>query len=160
MPKRPSELLQQVMSVFKGLDKKLDKLQDDVNSQNQTLTDLRIMVANLSGSFDSEVRKKPSRKATAVQRDVQTNIEETRKIKSKNITQSLPSKIKTKSMPVQKIGLKMSEPNEKFVKKAQSSPAKVGKLSTRLLKAEAPRKATTLRTQKNKIDKKRNKTMN
>lgn len=160
---RPLDTLQQVMTAFKQFEKKLDKLQDDVNYHGQTLTDLRIMVANLSGPVDmrvnnevkTEVPKRPSRKTTAIQ--YEDRAPEDPKHRRKTAVQPFPSKIKAKSFIGPKYGMRMSmEPP--FLSKMPSSPRST-KLSVRPRpsKADSPRKATTLRSQKNKVEKRRGK---
>ncbi|XP_028169088.1 uncharacterized protein LOC114359043 [Ostrinia furnacalis] len=157
---RPLDTLNQVMTAFKQFEKKLDKLQDDVNYHGQTLTDLRIMVANLTAPADvrmtqdgkTEIPKRPSRKTTAIQYE----FDEPLKVKRKTAIQPLPSKIKAKSFQGPKYGLRMSGIDAPFMNKMPSSP-KTTKHSVRLSKADAPRKATTLRSQKAKVEKRRSK---
>lgn len=157
---RPLETLQQVMTAFKQFEKKIDKLQDDVNYHGQTLTDLRIMVANLTAPADHrtnlegkfDVPKRPSKKTTAIQYES----DEPLKVKRKAAIQPLPSKIKAKSFQGPKFGVR-SGLEAPFANKMPSSP-KVTKHSPRPSKADAPRKATTLRSQKaNKVEKRRSK---
>lgn len=161
---RPLDTLQQVMTAFKQFEKKLDKLQDDVNYHGQTLTDLRIMVANISGPVDmrtsiegkGEVHKRPSRKTTAIQYE-DRGYDDQVKQKRKTAVQPLPSKVKAKSFTGPKYGMRMSmEPP--FLSKMPSSPKTTKHaVRPRPSKADAPRKATTLRPQKNKVEKRRGK---
>lgn len=160
---RPIDALQRIMTSFKHFEKKLDKLQDDVNLHGQTLSDLRAMVTNLSGgniiSADgkSDDNRRPLKKTTAIQYEDKPHFEEPIKTKRKNAVQPLPTKLKAKSFQSQK-GSKMSPLTSPFhvhVNNIETNP-KVMKHAQRHRKAEAPRKATTIRAHK-VLEKKRSK---
>ncbi|CAG4986813.1 unnamed protein product [Colias eurytheme] len=164
---RPIDTLQRIMSSFKHFEKKLDKLQDDVNFHGHTLTELRVMVANLSGGMlnsdlkhQDNIKRSPVKQTTAIQPDDQFNTENMPfKTKRKSLIQPLTgTKMQAKSFSGQKYGGKTSKEVHPFVNKLPSNP-KTGlgsKRSGRHRKGEAPRKATTLRSQK-EIVKKRSK---
>ncbi|KAF9407744.1 hypothetical protein HW555_012335 [Spodoptera exigua] len=69
---RPIDALHRIMTSFEHFEKKLDKLQDDVKTHGQTLSDLRNMVTVLSAgtlaSADgkSDDYRRPGRKTTAI----------------------------------------------------------------------------------------------
>ncbi|XP_049877288.1 uncharacterized protein LOC126374641 [Pectinophora gossypiella] len=142
---REFDSLQGFMSSFKQFERKLDKLQDDVNYHGNTLSELRTMVVNLAVAVNAEQRTeevKMPKKAIGVQY-------EEHKPRRLETLQPLPSKLKAKSLQDQKYGL---QPSVAPAQKKGSMPV-VGK-HHRPRKAEAPRKATTLRNQKT-TDKKR-----
>ncbi|KAJ0174308.1 hypothetical protein K1T71_010454 [Dendrolimus kikuchii] len=155
---RSIDFMQRIMSSFKQFERKIDKLQDDVNYHGQTLTELRVMMNNFSSStvqnpdtkFDS--LRHPVVKTTAIQYDVNIHADEQNiKTKLKNPLRSLPNKTNAKTFSSQQSTLRTN--NEGFhVTKRSSNP----KACMRPRKAEAPRKATSLRSQK-ALEKKRSK---
>lgn len=155
------DALQRIMSSFKQFERKLDKLQDDVSYHGQTLNDLRTLVASLSAGtianpdLRPEEPKRSQRKSTAIQYDnfVEPIVVKTRR---KNAIQAFPAKIKARSFQSQ--GSRMYEVPflSKLNASPKGSPAKRSHKSLRPCKAEAPRKATMLRTGKN-TEKKRSK---
>lgn len=152
--------LQRIMTSFKQFEKKLDKLQDDVSYHGQTLNDLRVLVANLSAGtianpdYKPEETKRTLRKSTAIQYDnFDDNIIKTRR---KNAVQPFPAKIKARSFQNQGSRIHAMPFHGKLNVSPKASPAKHSHKSLRPSKAEAPRKATMLRTGK-KPDKKRSK---
>ncbi|CAK1550800.1 unnamed protein product [Leptosia nina] len=160
---RPMDTLQRIMSSFKHFEKKLDKLQDDVNFHGHTLTELRVMVANLSGGIlnaetKQENTKHSANKTTAVQPDDPINSNGVMNTKRKNTIQPFISKIQTKSYQGSKYVSKNNAKEVPFINKLPSSPktGMGGKRASRQRKGEAPRKATTLRSQK-EVAKKRSK---
>lgn len=136
--------LQGFMNSFKQFEKKLDKLLDDVNTHGNALSELRIMVSNLStalctdNKFGDPVRI--SKKNIGIQYGKRFDI-----IRQGNrIPLSFPSKLTSKSLQEQ----------PKICHIAKDAPFQQ-KMSTpmmnkhrRIRKTEAPRKATTLRPQK------------
>ncbi|XP_022130866.2 uncharacterized protein LOC111004240 [Pieris rapae] len=153
---RPMDTLQRIVSSFKHFEKKLDKLQDDVNFQGHTLTELRVMVANLSGGVlngegkPTENTKHSANKTTVIQPDI-INSDKLLKTKRKNALQPFISKIQTKSYHGPKYGSKTSK-DVPFINKLPSSP-KTGKRTSRQRKGDSPRKTTTLRGQKEIVNK-------
>ncbi|KAM3960341.1 uncharacterized protein ACR2FA_005642 [Aphomia sociella] len=155
--------LQRIMTSFKHFEKKLDKLQDDVNYYGQTLSELRLMVASLSNAGDTKIAqdgksdeaKRLIKKNTAIQYDDLPHMEEGVKVKRKAAIQPFPNKIKVKSFPGQKYEL-TSSLDPSFLNKLPTNAKVLGKHTLRPGKADAPRKATTLRIQKG-MDKKRSK---
>ncbi|XP_053614613.1 uncharacterized protein LOC128677648 [Plodia interpunctella] len=147
---RPIEAFQQVLSAFKLFEKKLDKLQDDVNSHGQTLSDLRNLVSNLAIGVDPKIQLKLDdkrlKKSMAVQYDNHPNKQSDGfKTKRKNTIQSLPSKLKPKGYPTPTI-IGMRPLVESPFGRHASMPKM--KHAPRLGKTSSLRKATTLRTQK------------
>ncbi|CAH0695674.1 unnamed protein product [Spodoptera exigua] len=152
------------MTSFEHFEKKLDKLQDDVKTHGQTLSDLRNMVTVLSAgtlaSADgkSDDYRRPGRKTTAIQYEDKTHLEDSTRSKRRNASQPLPNKLKAKSIPSQKMKTPLISPIQVHVHNCSEVSAKsVGlKHAQRHMKAEAPRKATTIRSQKT-LEKKRSK---
>uniref|UniRef100_A0A2A4JE05 Uncharacterized protein n=1 Tax=Heliothis virescens TaxID=7102 RepID=A0A2A4JE05_HELVI len=161
---RPIDALHRIMSSFKHFEKKLDKLQDDVNFHGQTLTDLRTMVKNLSGGniamvdTKSDDIRRPLKKTAAIQYEDKNNVDDPIKTKRKNAIQPIPTKLKAKSLQNQKPKAEqISSPYQGYLDKLEANAKiKAAKHAIRHRKAEAPRKANTLRNPKN-LEKKRNK---
>ncbi|XP_072942897.1 uncharacterized protein [Epargyreus clarus] len=150
---RPIDTLQRIMSSFKHFEKKLDKLQEDVDYHGHTLSELRVMVANLSAGTmmtpDTHIESmKRSVNNTAIQYDERFHIEEPPKTKRKSALQPFPSKIKAKSLQSQKYGVKRTTDAPYRINKLPSSPKSTGKHFARHRKVETPCKATMLRAQK------------
>ncbi|PZC71100.1 hypothetical protein B5X24_HaOG214132 [Helicoverpa armigera] len=161
---RPIDALHRIMSSFKQFEKKLDKLQDDVNFHGQTLTDLRTMVTNLSGGNiamtegKSDDNRRPLKKTAAIQYEEKTNLDDPIKTKRRNALQPIPTKLKVKSLQYQKpVVDSINSPYQGYMNKLEANAKSMAaKHALRHRKAEAPRKANTLRNQKN-MEKKRNK---
>lgn len=132
------------MNSFKQFEKKLDKLQDDVSTHGNALSELRIMVSNLAASVNTDSKLGDSaripKKSIAVQHDKRfDNVRQGNRIQL-----SYPNKLISKSF--------LEQP--KITHVAKDAPF-LQKMSTpmmnkhrRIRKTEAPRKATTLRPQK------------
>ncbi|XP_035435593.2 uncharacterized protein LOC118266298 [Spodoptera frugiperda] len=164
---RPIDALQRIMTSFKHFEKKLDKLQNDVKTHGQTLSDLRNMVTTLSaGTLASADGKtddnwRPGRKTTAIQHDEKPSVDTITKSRRKNAIQPLPNKLKAKNMANQKTKTPVISPIKVRVHNCTDVNTKdvgcVGSKHTeRLRKVEAPRKATIIRSQK-AIENKRSK---
>lgn len=150
---RPLDTLQRIVSSIKHFEKKIDKLQEDVNYHGHTLSELRVMVANLSAGTlmtpDTRVDSmKRSVNNTAIQYDERFHIEEPLKTKRKNALQPFPSKIKVKSFQSQKYGVKATKEAPYRINKLPSSPKSTGKHFARHRKVDTPRNAIKLRGQK------------
>ncbi|CAH0590517.1 unnamed protein product [Chrysodeixis includens] len=150
---RPIDALQRIMTSFKHFEKKLDKLQDDVNCHGQTLTDLRAMVTNLSGGTilgaDNKFKdnRRPLNKNTAIQYEDKISSEEPIKTMKKKAVQPSPTKVKT-SYQSQKTKMSpMESPLQPTVTKLEPSQ-KALRHAQRHKKAEAFRKPATVKTQK------------
>lgn len=149
---RSIDAVQRIMSSFKQFERKIDKLQDDVNYQGQTLIELRAILKKIStGTLqnpDPKIHnfKYPSFKTTAIQYDVKIYPDEyTNHTKRKNSIRPLPNKIDTKKIENQYIPLRVSKDKEFKITKRSSNP----KASKRSRKVEVPRKAiSSLRSQK------------
>lgn len=147
---RPVNALQHVMNSFKTFEKKIDKLQNDVDYHGETLNDLRSMVNNLSlntvcnpdGKFD--VTKPSIKKNTAIQYENKTHVgQPSYNCKRKNSIQPSPIKIKSKIVRAEK-----SENKSSFATtNANNIQGIPRKRSPRPRKAEAPRKANILQNQ-------------
>lgn len=136
--------LQGFMNSFKQFEKKLDKLQDDVSTHGNALSELRIMVSNLAASVNSDNKfgdsMRVSKKSIGVQHDKRfDNVRHNNRIQL-----TFPNKLTSKSFLEQ----------QKMNHMAKDAPF-LQKMSTpmmnkhrRIRKTEAPRKATTLRPQK------------
>lgn len=147
---RSGDPLQHILSSFRLFEKKLDKLQDDVSYHGQTLTDLRMMLANLSGGTLYNARGDNTRvlnKTTAMDNP---HIEDYVKNKRKSAIRPLsPSSKVPKTYQGQKYGIKPTKDPEIVTKKMALAKSTAGaKRPPRQRKAEAPRKATTLRPKK------------
>ncbi|XP_022816633.1 uncharacterized protein LOC111349636 [Spodoptera litura] len=155
---RPIDALQRIMTSFKHFEKKLDKLQNDVKTHGQTLSDLRNMVTTLSAgtlaSADgrSDDNWRSGRKTTAIQHEGKASVEDTTRSKRKNAIRPLPSKLKAKNMTNQKIKAPIPPIQVRVHNCTDVNNKAVGgvgsKHAQRQRKAEAPRKATTIRSQK------------
>ncbi|XP_034835033.1 uncharacterized protein [Maniola hyperantus] len=161
---RAMDTLHNILSSFKQFEKKLDKLQDEVSYHGQTLTDLRVMIANLSGStwYDTKANyEKCVSKTTAMD---SFHFDESAKTKRKCLQPlHLPSKVVPKSFQGTKYGMKPSkEPDHCNVKKMASAPkTSIGsKRVQRPKKGEAPRKANPLRPKKASAKKSKSPTRN
>ncbi|XP_050674674.1 uncharacterized protein LOC126972123 [Leptidea sinapis] len=157
---RPMDTLQRIVSSFKHFEKKIDKLQDDVNFQGHTLTELRVIVANISSVLsDNTVGK---------QRDLRKTSNKTATVEElKN--GDVPAKNKKKiALPQNTLpkGKSSTYEEEKFNRKPgfDATSLKVKKLPSSPKQSNLPikrsqryRKAATLRPQKETV-KKRNKT--
>lgn len=151
MPRaRPIDTLQQIMSTFKQFEKKLDKLQDDVNYHGQTLSQVHVMLANISGGTmlnninDNKLDdvKRYVNKTTAMHPEA--NHDKT-KTKRRNL-QPLAPKITAKSFQIDKYGIKTRDsPNARMIKSSSSNKNVLNGKRLKQRKGEAPRKATTLR---------------
>ncbi|CAH2269857.1 uncharacterized protein LOC120633341 [Pararge aegeria] len=146
MQKKTSiDALHHILSSFRQFEKKLDKLQYDVSFHGQTLTGLSAMIANLSGTIGYEA-KVDNVKVVNKTTTIDSLIEARHKTKGKAAVRSIPAaKVVTKSCQGQKYGLQpIKEPSLFNIKKMGSAAKRV----MRQRKAEAPRKATTLRPKK------------
>ncbi|XP_023940652.2 uncharacterized protein LOC112047683 [Bicyclus anynana] len=140
------DTLNQILQTFIQFEKKLDKLQDEVSHHGHTLTDLHVMIANLSGGtlYDARGRVNVVSKTTG-----EDNLEVSARSKRKSIVQTTSPKAVTKSYQSQKL----KPPREHLpnaVKKMSSFPKTSSKIkrAARQRKGEFPRKATTLRPKK------------
>lgn len=153
---RPIDALHRIMATFKHFEKKLDKLQDDVNFHGQTLSDLRTMVTNLSGGTilgadgKFEDNRRPLKKNTAIQYEDKIYNEEPIKTKRKNAVQPLPTKVKAsfQSQKPSKVSPMESPTHVQTTVTKMESSQKALKHAQRHRKAEAFRKPNTIRTQK------------
>ncbi|XP_059057947.1 uncharacterized protein LOC131851460 [Achroia grisella] len=147
--------LQRIMTAFKQFEKKLDKLQEDVNNHGQTLSELRFMVTSLSSGGDIKLDdfRRPTKNSTAMQYE-RLNIEQP--MKRRTAIQPFSTKIKVKSFQSQKYGLRSSSLDTSFLNKVPTDKKGLGSHTYRPGKGDAPRKATMLRTRKG-MDKKRSK---
>ncbi|OWR51315.1 hypothetical protein KGM_204647 [Danaus plexippus plexippus] len=147
---RPIDTLQRIILSFRQFEKKLDQLQDDVTFHGHTLSELRVMIANLSSTNPekkmNDVQKLPSKTPTIPAED---NIHGTG-IKRKSSMQPSPSRVTRKNYQSPKLGMRhVKEPHE--LPKINTSPTiRASKRTSRQRKAEAPRKATTLRPKETK----------
>lgn len=145
---KPVDSVQGFMNSFRQFEKKLDKLQDDVKIHGSTLSDLRVMVANLSVAINADNYiddiKHPIKRNTAIQYD-ERYLDHPIRMRRKNAIIPLPSKLKAKSLQDQKYGLRMSEEAPYHLPKTSS----VGKQKRRGAHVlDAPRKGTVFRKQK------------
>lgn len=147
----PGDTLQHILSSFRLFEKKLDKLQDDVSYHGQTLTDLRVMLANLSGGTLYNAKGDNAQvvnKKTAMDNP---HIEDYLKRKRKSVIQPLSpaSKVVPGAHQGHKYGINPTKDFAIITEKIAPPKFDVGpKRPTRQGKAEAPRKATTLRPKK------------
>ncbi|XP_045777762.1 uncharacterized protein LOC123875764 [Maniola jurtina] len=161
---RSKDTLHHILSSFRQFEKKLDKLQDDVSYHGQTLADLSVMIANLSGGtlYDAKANHdKGVSKTTAMD---SFHFDESVKPKRKSLQPlHLPSKVATKSFQDQnqKYGIKPSKEPEHFCKMASVPKTSIGaKRVQRPKKGEAPRKANPLRSKKASAKKSKSPTRN
>ncbi|KAI5640159.1 hypothetical protein NE865_07416 [Phthorimaea operculella] len=144
---RHTDSLQGFMSSFKQFEKKLDKLQSDVSFHGKTLSELRALVANLSGANKTEESKQSQKKTMSSQ------------------CESLPARRPEAIRPLKAKSFQGRncchvKPAQQFLQpKKGSLPAVTTKHHPRPNKAQAPRKATTLRPQKALEQKNRHKTV-
>lgn len=136
--------LQGFINSFKQFEKKLDKLQDDVSSHGNALSELRIMVSNLAASVTSDIKVGDSARGPKKNIGVQYDKRFDKVRQSNRIQLTFPNKRTSKSF--------LEQP--KISHMAKDAPFLL-KMSTpmmnkhrRIRKTEAPRKATTLRPQK------------
>lgn len=152
---RPIDTLQNILSSFKQFEKKLDKLQDDVNYHGHTLSELHVMLANISGgnilnNFNSEKledMKKFVNKTTAMHPDSNFYHEKPIKTKRRGTMQPLPSKLTSKSFQDQRNRVNAMREVNPNITKTSTCPKIVlgGKRVTRQRKGDAPRKSMKLR---------------
>lgn len=143
---RQIDSMQGFMASFRQFEKKLDKLQDDVNFHGHTLSELRGMVSNLSAAIGAEIHedlKRMPRRTVATQYDERFHLEGSRQ-RRKNAIQPLINQLKAKSLQDQKYGLKATAESPFYMQK-MSTPL-VGKIK-KTRKSDALRKST-FRTQK------------
>lgn len=167
------------MTSLKQFERKLDKLQDDVDYHGKTLNELRSLVSNLSAGtlVNPDVKLDDNPKCSRTGKSPKTNtvqqydeVSANRNLlvsdRKKQSIQPLPSKMQEKWL-VKNQGFFTNTTQKSlrcspcYVTHKASSPTSIpvknstkSLKSTRLSKAEAPRKATTLRTQ-NRSDKMR-----
>lgn len=147
-----NEILQRIMGSFKQFEKKIDKLQEDVSSHGQTLEELRHLVAHISGSTlelletRTDEGKRLQQKTAGIQYDNYVYDPPLFKPRRKNAIRALPTKLKAKS--VQIMHNDGAYIKNRLLANAKGLPGKHSSKNIRHSKAEAPRKATTLRTQK------------
>ncbi|CAG9564245.1 unnamed protein product [Danaus chrysippus] len=146
---RPIDTLQRIILSFKQFEKKLDQLQDDVTFHGHTLSELRVMIANLSNTNPekkiNDVQKLPSKTPTPAE----DNIHGTG-MKRKSSMQPSPSRATRKNYQSPKFSMKHSKEPYELPKINTSPTIRALKRSSRQRKAEAPRKATTLRPKETK----------
>lgn len=136
--------LQGFINSFKQFEKKLDKLQDDVSTHGNALSELRIMVSNLAASVNIDNKLEDSVRVTKKTIGVQYDKRFDNGRQNNRIQLTFPSKLTAKSFLEQ----------QKINHMAKDAPF-LQKMATpmmnkhrRIRKTEAPRKATTLRPQK------------
>ncbi|CAH0724203.1 unnamed protein product, partial [Brenthis ino] len=137
------------MSTVKQFEKKLNKLQDDVNYHGQTLSQVHVMLANMSGGTmlnninDTKLDvKRYVNKMTAMHHEA--NHDKT-KTKRRNL-QPLAPKITAKSFQIDKYGINTSDsPNARMIKSSSNPKNFFNGKRLKQRNGEAPRKATTLR---------------
>lgn len=100
---RPMDTLQNIITSFKKFEKKLDKLQDDVKYHGHTLSELRVMVANLSNGTKlnpdgQHEEPKLLNKTTTMQLHDRQRFEVPLKKKRKNVLSTLSSEATSKSL--------------------------------------------------------------
>ncbi|XP_004933461.1 uncharacterized protein LOC114239265 [Bombyx mandarina] len=142
---RHTDALQRIMISFKHFEKKLDKLQDDVNDHGKTLGDLKTMVSKLSQNTVIGPESKLDDWRVPFKTSASVQYEETKRDscsvpKRKKNIQPLPIKSKAKSLQNQNIieaAFPISVP-----------PKIIRKRSPRTRKVETPRKTPTLRSHK------------
>lgn len=144
---RPVDALTSIMSAFKDFEKKLDKLQEEVKYHGNTLLELHSMVTNLSSNDQRlyEEAKEQKRSKKSQRHEDLFNFDEAFKNKPKSL-QPLPPKLRT--FPNKKYIMRSSNTEPTLVNHVITSPKSPTKIFNRPHKAESPRKATTLRTQK------------
>lgn len=136
------DALQRVMNTFKQFDRKLDKIQADVDTHSHTLTDLKSMILNLSACTIVSTDGKVDIGRNAVRRSMASQCDEskkaggeTRKTKRNSIIQPLPSKIMEK---------RESKPEKFNWSTRRTSPKRaLKKPSARLKKSDTPLKIPT-----------------
>ncbi|CAB3229112.1 unnamed protein product [Arctia plantaginis] len=149
------DAITRMMNSFKHFEKKLDKLQDDVNYQGQTLLDLRVMMMNLSaghiGSPDakSDEMKRPRNKAEGIEHEDKilhtATIENNRQVGPKSLPVSkIPSQKRRRLSALDK-------PAEALAQKIEPSQVHI----QRHRKADAIRKGNAVRVHKKKSEKKK-----
>lgn len=147
------DTVQRMMSSIKHFERKLDKLQDDMNSQSQTLSELRMMVLNLSaGNIASpdtrseDVNRRPLKRTMAIQYDDKpVSLKDSGKLKRKS--PNPPIAIQKKSLLQNQKGKRLYTLDNAFqtqLHKMESNQIHV----QRHRKAEAVRKANKIKTQK------------
>lgn len=149
------DAITRMMNSFKHFEKKLDKLQDDVNYQGQTLLDLRVMMMNLSaghiGSPDakSDEMKRPRNKTESMQHE--DKIHHTAVVE--NNGQMGPKSLLVSKIPSQRRRRlsALDKPTEASAKKLEPSQLHM----QRHRKADATRKNIAVRLHKKKSEKKK-----
>lgn len=136
--------LQGFMNSFKQFEKKLDKLQDDVSTHGNALSELRIMVSNLAASVNTENKLGDSARVLKKSIGVQYDKRFDNARQSNRIQLTFPNKLISKSYLEQQKMNHMAKDGP-FLQK-MSAP--MMNKHRRIRKTEAPRKATTLRPQK------------
>lgn len=152
---RPIDTLENILSSFKQFEKKLDKLQDDVNYHGHTLSELHVMIANISGgnilnNFKSEKleeMKKLVNKTTAMHPDSNFYHEKPIKTKRRGTMQPPPSKMISKSFQGPRNRVNDTRDVNPNITKTSTCPKIVlgAKRVPRQRKGEAPRKSMKLR---------------
>ncbi|CAH2089185.1 unnamed protein product [Euphydryas editha] len=152
---RPIDTLQNILASFKQFEKKLDKLQDDVSYHGHTLSELHVMLANISGgnmlnNFNNEKLediKKLVNKTTAMHPDSNFYHEKPIKTKRRGTIQPLPLKLTSKSFQGHRNRINATKDVNPNVTKTSTCPKIVlsGKRVARQRKSEAPRKLTKSR---------------
>lgn len=156
---RPIDAFQRIMNSFKHFENKLDMLQEDVNYNGKTLSDLRTMVTNLSGGTVVSADGKSSDYRRYANKTTGIQFEDKIYLDTPNIkrTNSVPPKLNVKSFQSQKTKITpQTSPFQVRGNKLELGPKTNGpKHAQRHKKADAQRKTNTISPNQKMTEKKR-----